>query len=126
MHILLVEPDRVLARNYASTLTISGHTVATAHTAQDAVHVADEHMPDVVLVELQLPYHNGVEFLYEFRSYTEWLHIPIIILSFVPPSELSEAPVLTRELGVVQILHKPVTSLAQLCAAVDKATAVRS
>jgi len=125
MHILLVEPDRISARNYTSAFVAAGHTVAAAHTAQDAVHVADERMPELVLVELQLPYHNGVEFLYEFRSYTEWLHIPIIILSFVPPSELTEASVLTRELGVVQILHKPATSLAELCAVVDKATTVR-
>ncbi len=122
MHILLVEPDKVQAQVLSRVLKLDGHSVSHALSAQAAVHAADERMPDVVVLELQLPRHNGVEFLYEFRSYPEWLHVPVVVHSFVPERELLPAATLGRELGVVQILHKPSASLAQLCATVRALT----
>ncbi len=115
MHILLIEPDKLQAQAIAQALERGGHSVAHTVSAQSAVHAADEQMPDVAVLELQLPQHNGVEFLYEFRSYPEWLHIPVIVYSFVPPHELQAAATIQAELGVVQLLHKPHTSLARLC-----------
>jgi len=124
MHVLLIEPDAVQATTCTTALQRDGHSVARVVSAQAAVHAADQRCPDVVLLELQLPQHNGIEFLYEFRSYHEWLHIPIIIHSFVPPRELQHAATLQRELGVVRLLHKPQTSLAALCAAVKASSSV--
>lgn len=97
----------------------AGHTVSHVLSAQGAVHAADEQMPDVVVLELQLPRHNGVEFLYEFRSYEEWLQVPVVVYTMVPPHALAHAATLEHELGVARVLHKPTTSLAQLCAAVQ-------
>jgi len=124
MHILLLEPDSVLATIYAKALEQKGHTVAQAVSAQQAVHLADMQTPDVVVLELQLPQHNGVEFLYEFRSYSEWLHIPLVLHTFVPANELAKSVTLKKELGVQAVLYKPATSLQQLCAAVQKAVPV--
>lgn len=126
MNILLVEPDIVLARTYVTALKREGHKVVCVNSAQAAVHEADKHAPDIVILELQLPRHNGVEFLYEFRSYGEWLRIPIMLHTFVPPHELAQADILTRELGVVRTLYKPDTTLAQLCSAVQTAAAVEA
>lgn len=119
MHILLIEPDYVLATIFRCALEQNSHTVITAASSQQAVHFADQRKPDVVVLEMDLPRHNGVEFLYEFRSYSEWLDVPVVIHSFVPPEELA-APTLRRELGVVRLLYKPATSLVQLCMAVDQ------
>ncbi len=114
MHVLLLEPDRLLAQIYERALQAAEHNVTAVRSAQAAVHAADQQQPDVVVMELQLPIHNGVEFLYEFRSYSEWLHIPIIIQSFVPPHDYAAAATLQRELGIQRFLHKPATSLRQL------------
>ena len=121
MHVLLVEPDKLQATAYQTALERDGHTVAHAVSAQSAVHLADQHAPDVVVLELQLPNHNGVEFLYEFRSYAEWLHIPVVIHTFVPLHDLAHATTLTKELNVTRTLYKPAISLAQLCVAVRRA-----
>jgi DNA-binding response OmpR family regulator len=118
VHVLLIEPDRLQATALAEALERDGHTVAHAVSAQGAVHQADTQMPDAVVLELQLPNHNGVEFLYEFRSYHEWLHVPVLVHTFVPLHELAYAATLTKELGVTRVLYKPATSLAALCATV--------
>ncbi len=120
MHVLLIEPDHLQATAIAQSLRRNGHSVAHSRSAQRAVQCADEKVPDVVVLELQLPQHNGVEFLYEFRSYFEWLHIPVVIHSFVPPRELKHAVTLHKELCVVNMLHKTQTSLQQLCDAVAR------
>lgn len=120
MRILHIEPDTVLAVTYRSALTAAGHSVVLARTAQQAVFAADEQKPDVVVLEPQMARHNGVEFLYEFKSYPEWQGIPVIILTSLPVIDLENLAVLRRDLGVVSILGKTQTSVAQLCEMIAK------
>jgi DNA-binding response OmpR family regulator len=126
MRVLLVEPDRVLAATYMRILQRQGCEVQHAISAQMAVQLADTATPDVVVIELQMLRHNGVEFLYEFRSYSEWLHIPVIIHSFVPVRELAMTKPIQQELGVRQVLYKPTTSLQKLCTAIRQVVPVVS
>jgi DNA-binding response OmpR family regulator len=119
MHVLLLEPNTLLARTYADALEHAGFSVAYAATAQSAIDAADKQCPGLVVVELQLPAHSGVEFLHEFRSYPEWQSVPVIVLSVLPPVQLAAVQgSLERDLGVRAILYKPRTSLAQLLRAV--------
>lgn len=113
-HILLIEPDRVLAQTYQQAFEMAGHDVSWAMQAQAALDAADMRMPDIVVLELQLPAHSGVEFLYEFRSYPEWYKIPVIIHSMVPPTAFTDMAVLKNELGVVKYCYKPNTKIVQL------------
>jgi CheY-like chemotaxis protein len=119
MHILLIEPDKLQAGAYTAVLERMGASVTHVSTAQSAVHAVDDRIPDVVVLELQLAGNNGVEFLYEFRSYPEWVHIPVIVHTFVTAYELSRAATLHSQLGVQRILYKPTTTLAALCEAVQ-------
>ena len=125
MHILLIEPDTVLAETYRTALVASGFSVALARTAQQAIFMADEKKPDVVVLEPQMARHNGIEFLYEFKSYPEWQKIPIIVLSVLPVTDLENMTVLRSELSVVAILSKSRTTIPMLCGAVADATKAR-
>lgn len=120
-HVLLLEPDRRLADVYRRWLEHDDYTVATACHAQDAVLLADQHCPDVVVLEMQLVQHNGLEFLYEFRSYPEWQHIPVVVCTVVPPSILQLAAAMQQMLGIQAVLYKPATTLVQLRRAVRAA-----
>src|SRR5665213_608152 len=113
--ILLVEPDRLLAETYSQALTGAGHKVMIAPGAQAAISAADTARPDLVILELQLVEHSGIEFLYEFRSYPEWQDIPVLIHSGVPAGEFTDSwQIMGQELGVDVYLYKPRTSLSQL------------
>lgn len=123
--VLIVEPSRPLAQTYGAALEAAGHDVLMCTTAQQAVLAADDMKPEVVVLELQLVGHSGLEFLYEFRSYADWQHTPVIIHSMVPPSEFAGAQdILIHELGVHSYLYKPQTSLKKLARAVVEATPV--
>lgn len=117
--ILLIEPDRILAESYVLALQAAGHEVQAAGSAQAAIMSADVIKPDVVVLELQLVEHSGIEFLYEFHSYPDWQNIPVLLQTGVPQSEFKDSwQLLQRELGVKEYLYKPRTSLKQLVSAV--------
>lgn len=118
--ILLVESDKRLATTYAQAFQAVGYAVQVAATAQTAIQIADKTCPDMVVLELQLIAHNGVEFLYEFRSYADWQNIPVIILSYVSPDELHKSiGTLKKHLGVSAYCYKPQTTLKRLLKTVD-------
>lgn len=113
--ILLVEPDCMLAQTYVDMLKIAGYEAQSRTTAQGALEAADQERPDVVLLELQLVAHSGIEFLYEFRSYADWREIPVIIVSKVPPAEFNDcARMLKEHLGITAYCYKPRTTLKSL------------
>lgn len=124
-HVLLIEPDLLLARNYYEALKIAGYVVTAVPSAQAAILAADETRPEVVIMELQLVGHSGIEFLYEFRSYADWQTVPLIIHTHVPPSEFAGArDLLMKELGTHTYLYKPHTSLRKLLSVVHDAVPV--
>ncbi len=123
--ILLIEPDRLLADTYLEALAAAGHSVGVCAGAQAGVLVADQTRPDLVVLELQLTSHSGIEFLYEFRSYPDWQDIPVVVHTNVPPTEFdTNQQLLKDELGVVAYLYKPQTTLAELVEAVNEQLAV--
>lgn len=114
-HILLVEPNPLLAKIYHQALEQDNHTVTHVLSAQAAITAIDVQVPDIVVLELSLPQHSGVEFLHEFRSYIEWRSIPVIVHTSLTPVTIGEGRgVLAQDLGVRDILYKPQTSLQDL------------
>jgi DNA-binding response OmpR family regulator len=117
--ILLIEPNRILAQIYKDALKEGGYNISVVHDAQNAITTSDKLRPDLIVMEIQLIKHNGVEFLYELRSYPEWQDIPIVVNSIVPPSEFAQNEVLYKEIGINNYLYKPQTSLTELLRTID-------
>jgi DNA-binding response OmpR family regulator len=123
-HLLLIEPDRMLAEIYRKNFAKSGYDVMMCASAQSAIFGADAVRPDLVILELQLIAHSGIEFLYEFRSYPEWQNIPAIILTNVPPIEFRDNwELMKSELGIAGYYYKPLTSLQTLLSSVNELVA---
>lgn len=113
----------MLAGAYQRILTDAGYAVQHAFGAQDAIDIADEHLPSVVILETQIAEHDGIEFLHEFRSYPEWKDIPVIINSRLRLQSLPIArEILKKDLGVTECLYKPQSTLAELVKSVAKVT----
>lgn len=122
MNVLIVEPDHLLGSVYKSAIQKAGYCAALAKDAQQAVKLADKTAPDVVVLELQLPGHSGVEFLYEFRSYPEWQSIPVVLHSFVSEQEITALP----HLNIADHLYKPAANLRRLVEAVEAAVSAKA
>jgi signal transduction histidine kinase len=59
--ILVVDDERISAASLGRLLRIKGHEIRTAHDGLEAMGVADEFRPDVVLLDIGLPKMNGYE-----------------------------------------------------------------
>jgi two-component system KDP operon response regulator KdpE len=75
---LLVEDEAPLRRLLRTTLIAQGYRTAEAASGQQALRVASEQPPDLVILDLGLPDMDGQQVLAELRK---WLQAPIIILS---------------------------------------------
>lgn len=120
-NVLLIEPDRILAAAYTQALKGAGYEVRHAVTAEQAVQLADTARPDVVIVSMELARHNGVEFLYEFRSYDEWRDIPAVMLTSLPSTELLDDTILRQQLNIVAVLIRSQTHTDDLVRALNRA-----
>lgn len=113
MKVLLIEPQNDFARVISKSLELSDIEVLHAVNAQAAVHEAEQGI-DVVVLELALPGHNGLEFLYEFRSYNDWRHIPIVMYTHISSEEAGFNTEIYERFGIAAHLYKPTTSLKKL------------
>jgi len=120
VNVLLIEPDKILGQTYRDALTGQNHSVDWVRSSQAAIGACDKQTPDLVIIELQLAMHNGVEFLYEFRSYKDLQTVPVIVISNVPPTLKAISTVLWDEIKIAAYHYKPLTRLADLINSVDK------
>lgn len=88
-HILLLEDDQWMADCYRDWLKAE-HTTAHAHDAQEALDAADEQPPDMILLDLLLPYANGAQFLHTLQSHADWANIPVVLCSSSLPADMPD------------------------------------
>jgi signal transduction histidine kinase/CheY-like chemotaxis protein len=68
LRILVVDDERISATSLGKLLRLKGHEIRTAYDGPEAVRVADEFRPDVVLLDIGLPKMNGYEVAQRIRQ----------------------------------------------------------
>ncbi|MEZ4662363.1 MAG: response regulator transcription factor [Caldilineaceae bacterium] len=99
--ILVVDDTKSLRTLVSSYLTQEGFRVVTATNGQEALYVAREEKPDLIILDLMMPEMGGYEFM---RAYSRDKDTPIIILT----AKVEEhEKVLGLELGADDYVTKP-------------------
>jgi|SRR5579859_5294741 len=79
--ILIVE-DKATSRELLRTvLEKQGYGVLEAHDGKEALRILREGVPDLVLLDLQIPLHNGYEVLREIRRDDRLAAVPVVALT---------------------------------------------
>ncbi|HEV3265280.1 MAG TPA: response regulator [Acidimicrobiales bacterium] len=76
--VLIVDDDVALLRALGVSLKAKGYEVIVARRGEDALGLAADRRPDVILLDLGLPGIDGVEVVRGLRG---WSSVPIIVLS---------------------------------------------
>ena len=76
--VLVVEDDEAIADVLRRTLRQEGHEVRSSGDGIEALRVAEEFVPDLVILDLGLPRLDGVEVLRRFRTSSD---APVLILT---------------------------------------------
>lgn len=100
--ILIVEDDRSLARSISRVLSDRGYTPAVAEDLTDILPQFRAFDPQLVILDLSLPYHNGYHWCRRMREVSD---LPILFLSSAADS-LNQ--VTAMDLGADDYMAKPV------------------
>ena len=76
--ILIVDDEPQIRRMLRTTLTSSGYQVADARSGEDALLTVREYLPDLVIMDLNMPGMGGLQACRELRADSD---VPIIILT---------------------------------------------
>jgi two-component system KDP operon response regulator KdpE len=108
--ILVVDDEVQILRALRRALAARGYEVTTASDGEDAIVEAERSMPDLVVLDLNLPGIDGLEVCRRLRS---WTQVPILILSVredeagkVQALDLGADDYLTKPFGIPELLAR--------------------
>lgn len=99
--VLVVDDEPAIHRFLAPVLEIEGYLVLRADTGQQALDLASERRPDVVVLDLGLPDIDGKDVLRQLRR---WSGVPVVVLS-ARDREVEKIEAL--DLGADDFVNKP-------------------
>ena len=102
--ILVVDDEEHIAELISYNLTSNGYKVITANNGNDAVKLAVEEKPNLILLDLMIPGKDGYDVCKDVRSNSEIRNTPIIMLT-AKSEELDK--ILGLELGADDYITKP-------------------
>ena len=79
--ILVVEDNEKNMKLFRDVLVATGYRTLEATTGSEAIDMASEHTPDLVLMDIQLPDLDGVQALQRLRADARTATIPIVALT---------------------------------------------
>ena len=122
--VLVVDDNKDSADSLAMLLELTGHEVYTAHDGQSAFDSAEQHRPDVVLLDIGLPTLNGHDVCRQIRQQPWGQAMVLIALTGWGQDEDRRR---SQEAGFDEHLVKPVdhTRLLALLAALTEPRAAR-
>lgn len=108
-HLLVVDDEPEIAELFRYHLARAGYRVTTAGNGWQAIQVAREDRPDLVLLDLMLPDLDGFGVCEILRREASTAVIPIVIISAWASGDSRN---LGLELGALDYLTKPVSPRA--------------
>jgi len=101
--IAIIEDDQVISQMYRMKFEADGFDVQLANNGKHGVELVESFLPDIILLDLQMPEMNGVEALEIIRGNDWGKNIPVMILTNLGEEE---APKELRALGIHSYIVK--------------------
>ena len=79
--ILIVDDEPNIVAALEFLLQRTGYEVLSAQDGDAALKLVEQHLPDLVLLDVMMPRKSGYEVCQRIRERADWQHIKIIILS---------------------------------------------
>lgn len=101
--IAIIEDDPVINQMYRMKFEADGFEVQIADDGKRGVEMVEGFLPDIILLDLQMPHMDGAEALEYIRSHEWGKNIPVIILTNLGEEE---APKSLRAMGIHSYIVK--------------------
>ncbi|MHB1702070.1 MAG: response regulator [Acidobacteriaceae bacterium] len=111
--VLVAEDNQVNRELVTEILTAAGYAVVEAVDGEDLLARLEEKLPDIVLVDLQMPKLDGLGALRKIRERAEWRSLPVIACTAFAMQDDREKAL---RAGFDGYLSKPITMSGLLAA----------
>ncbi|MHB8918409.1 MAG: response regulator [Desulfocucumaceae bacterium] len=101
-NLLIVDDQQGVRRLLYEAFSDEGYRVRMAAGGQEALLMASQEMPDIILLDIKMPVMNGLETLRELRKVNP--DIPVLMMTAYGELEVVEG---AKKLGVKHYLTKP-------------------
>jgi len=106
--IVVADDDPIVIKFLSAIFQDEGFVVRVAEDGEKALKIIAEARPDLVILDLVMPYHDGFEVCQRIRARAETAHVPVIILSM----KEKEADALRAfEVGADDYIRKPFNAM---------------
>ena len=110
-YILVAEDDKFYANIYRTKLTKEGYEVVVVGDGAQAMKLARQKKPDLILLDIVMPVKDGFETLKELKADANLKSVKVIVLSNLGQEEdIKKA----KELGAVDYIVKANVSIGQM------------
>ena len=92
--VLLVDDSKFLRMANDRALARAGYQVTTAADGEEALRVANDQLPDIILLDMMLPKISGPEVLKALKANPATMDIPVIVLTSL--SQMNEEKLLSE------------------------------
>jgi CheY-like chemotaxis protein len=103
--ILIAEDERAIADVLATALGAEGYDIRESLESLRFFDAVREYKPNLILLDLLMPYLNGRDELHLINMYEDTAHIPIIVVTADTEAKNEEDAL--RQFGVVSVVTKP-------------------
>lgn len=79
--LLIVDDDVSTTETFAQILTLEGYEVRTAATAESGLREFESAQPDAIILDLRMPFINGLGLLYRLRAAEPDRQTPVVIVT---------------------------------------------
>jgi two-component system, OmpR family, response regulator PrrA len=79
--VLIVDDDASVSRTFARMLRLEGYDVSTALDAETGLREVATNHPEAVLLDLRMPFQDGLAFLRRLRQQEHDRHTPVAIIT---------------------------------------------
>ena len=106
--IVVADDDPIVVKFLTAIFQDEGFEVRSADDGEKALQVISEAKPDLVILDLVMPYHDGFEICQKIRSTPATAKVPVIILSM---KEREQDALRAFEVGADDYIRKPFNAL---------------
>lgn len=119
--ILLVDDDMTLREMYAERLKAEGFQVVAAKDGEEALQIATDTHPNIILLDIMMPKINGLDVLKKLKEQAETKDIPVIVLTaLIQDRERMESVTRGADDYIVKSETMPGEVIAKVHALLDK------
>ena len=103
--VLIVEDNELNMKLFHDLLDAHGYKTLQTRNGMEALALAREHRPDLILMDIQLPGINGIEAFKQIRAHGPTAQVPVIaVTASVTPTDRSEI----NAAGFEAFISKPI------------------